>query len=184
MRSNTALLCASTLAAVALVGCAATPHHESTGAYFDDATVTSKVKADLIEDPLTKARDISVTTDQGIVQLSGFVDSKEQRDEAVRIATAVSGVRSVQDDLHVKGDGNVVATGKEDDVITRSVKDALDANPATNTHEIKVRTSDGVVELSGFIDSNDQRDLAAHIAESVEGVRTVYNGLQLKQPSQ
>lgn len=181
MRSNPAIFWASTLAAAALVGCAATPHHESTGEYFDDATVTSKVRADLIEDPLTKARDISVTTDHGIVQLSGFVDSKEQRDEAVRIAKAVSGVRSVQDELHMKADSEGVATADDDGAITRRVKDALDANPATNTHDIKVRTSNGVVELSGFIDSDDQRDMAATIAKSVQGVRSVANGLQLKQ---
>ena len=102
MRSSPTFFWASALAAAALVGCAATPHHESTGVYFDDATVTSKVKADLIEDPLTKARDISVTTDQGVVQLSGFVDSKEQRDEAVRVAMSIPGVRSVDNGLQLQ----------------------------------------------------------------------------------
>jgi len=102
MRSSARIFWAPALAAAVLVGCAATPDHESTGVYLDDATVTSKVKADLIEDPLTKARDISVTTDQGVVQLSGFVDSKEQRDEAVRVAKAIPGVRSVDNSLQVQ----------------------------------------------------------------------------------
>jgi osmotically-inducible protein OsmY len=102
MRSNSGLFWASGLAAAALVGCAATPHHESTGQSFDDATVTSKVKADFIEDPLTKGRDISVTTEHGVVRLSGSVDSKEQRDEAVRVAKAAPGVRSVDDELQLK----------------------------------------------------------------------------------
>jgi hyperosmotically inducible protein len=85
----------------AIVGCAATPDHESTGVFFDDATVTSKVKAELIEDPLTKARDISVTTDQGVVQLYGFIDSKEQGDEAVRLAKSIPGVRSVDNQMQL-----------------------------------------------------------------------------------
>jgi hyperosmotically inducible protein len=102
MRCSAGIVWALTFAAAAIVGCAATPHHESTGVYFDDATITSKVKADLIEDPLTKARDISVTTDQGVVQLSGFVDSQEQRDEATRIAKSVSGVRSVDNGLQLQ----------------------------------------------------------------------------------
>ena len=102
MRSSPGIFWASTLAAAALVGCAATPHHESTGVYFDDATVTSKVKADLIEDPLTKARDISVTTDQGVVHLAGLVDSKEQRDEAVRVAKSVPGVSGVDNGLQLQ----------------------------------------------------------------------------------
>lgn len=102
MRSTLGVFWASTLAASVLVGCAATARHESTGVYFDDATVTSKVKADLIEDPLTKARDISVTTDQGVVHLSGFVDSKEQQDEATRVAKSVRGVRSVDNGLQLQ----------------------------------------------------------------------------------
>jgi len=102
MRSSPRTFWAPALAAAALVGCAATPNHESTGVYFDDATVTSKVKADLIEDPLTKARDISVTTDQGVVLLYGFVDSKEQGEEAVRVAKSIPGVRSVDNSLQVQ----------------------------------------------------------------------------------
>jgi osmotically-inducible protein OsmY len=102
MRSTPGVFWASTLAASVLIGCAATAHHESTGAYFDDATVTSKVKADLIADPLTKARDISVTTEQGVVHLSGSVDSKEQQDEATRVANSVPGVRSVDNGLQVQ----------------------------------------------------------------------------------
>jgi osmotically-inducible protein OsmY len=102
MRSSPRIFWLSILAVAALVGCAATPHRESTGVYFDDATVTSKVKAELIEDPLTKARDISVTTDQGVVQLSGFVDSKEQRDEAARVAMSIPGVRSVDNALQLQ----------------------------------------------------------------------------------
>jgi osmotically-inducible protein OsmY len=102
MRSHTGIFWASTLAAAALFGCAATPNHESTGQSFDDATVTGKVKADFIEDPLTKGRDISVTTEHGVVRLSGFVDSKEQRNEAMRVAKAVPGVDSVDNELQLR----------------------------------------------------------------------------------
>ena len=102
MRAYPGLFWASAIAAAALIGCAATPNHESTDQSFYDATVTSKVKADFIEDPLTKGRDISVTTADGVVRLSGFVDSKEQRNEAVRVAQAVPGVRSVDNELQLK----------------------------------------------------------------------------------
>lgn len=101
MRFILGMLGASVLAA-ALIGCAATPAHESTGQAFDDTTITSKVKADFIEDPLTKGREISVTTEHGVVHLSGFVDSPEQRSEAVRVAKAVPGVRRVDNELELK----------------------------------------------------------------------------------
>ena len=102
MRRSLGTLCASTLAVALLVGCAATPSHEATGQAFDDATITGKVKADFIEDPLTKGRDISVTTKLGVVYLSGSVDSREQRAEAVRVAKAVPGVRRVDNQLQVQ----------------------------------------------------------------------------------
>jgi osmotically-inducible protein OsmY len=101
MRFKLRNLCTSA-AVTFLVGCAATATHEATGQAFDDATITSKVKADLIEDPLTKGREISVTTKLGVVYLSGAVDSGEQRAEAVRLVKAVPGVRSVDDELVVK----------------------------------------------------------------------------------
>jgi hyperosmotically inducible protein len=101
MRCSLRMLGASALSA-ALMGCAATPTHESTGQAFDDTTITSKVKADFIEDPLTKGREISVTTQHGVVHLSGFVDSRDQRSEAVRVAKAVPGVRRVDDELGLR----------------------------------------------------------------------------------
>ena len=101
MRFRLGNLCASAVVAL-LVGCAATATHEATGQAFDDATITSKVKADFIEDPLTKGREISVTTKQGVVYLSGAVDSREQRAEAVRVTKAVPGVRSVDNELVVQ----------------------------------------------------------------------------------
>ncbi|MGH8143803.1 MAG: BON domain-containing protein [Steroidobacteraceae bacterium] len=102
MRCSFGIVCASTIVVAVLSGCAATPSHEATGQAFDDATITSKVKADFIEDPLTKGRDISVTTKLGVVQLSGAVDSRKQRAEAVRVAKAVPGVRRVDNDLQVR----------------------------------------------------------------------------------
>ncbi len=102
MRSNAKTLYVSVLLAGALLACAATPRHESTGAYLDDASVTSKVKADLIKDPLTKARDISGTAVRGVVQLSGFVASRDQRAEAERVAKAIPGVLSVDNALQLQ----------------------------------------------------------------------------------
>jgi osmotically-inducible protein OsmY len=60
------------------------------------------VKADFIEDPLTKGRDISVMAVNGVVRLPGFVDSKEQRSEAVRVVQAVPGVSRVHNELQLK----------------------------------------------------------------------------------
>lgn len=75
---------------------------ESAGQYMDDATVTAKVKAALIADRQLKPTQVSVETDQGAVELSGTVDTKEQEAEAVRVANQINGVKLVKDLLTVR----------------------------------------------------------------------------------
>jgi osmotically-inducible protein OsmY len=87
---------------LAFAGCAATPTKESTGGYVDDSVITAKVKADLVADPVTKAREISVETFKGVVQLSGFVNTAQERDKAGEIARNVKGVVDVKNNINVK----------------------------------------------------------------------------------
>lgn len=75
---------------------------DSASQYIDDATITAKVKEKLVAEPVTKAYQISVETLNGTVQLSGFVESSEAKDKAGEIAGAVSGVKSVKNDLILK----------------------------------------------------------------------------------
>lgn len=72
--------------------------------YVDDTTTTTKVKAALMGDAGLNAFDIKVTTYNGIVQLSGFVDSENMRNMAVERVKSVSGVVSVTDSLLIKGE--------------------------------------------------------------------------------
>jgi osmotically-inducible protein OsmY len=80
---------------------------ESTaGESVDDAVVTAKVKAKLVDDEVTKAYQINVETFKGIVQLSGSVDSAEARTRATELARDVGGVKDVKNSLQVgKPDG-------------------------------------------------------------------------------
>ena len=84
-------------------GCAGTATRESTGEYLDDATITTKVKAAFIKDPLVKAIDVKVETFKGVVQLSGFVDRGEQKDRAQQVAAGIRGVLSVKNNITLKG---------------------------------------------------------------------------------
>jgi hyperosmotically inducible protein len=83
-------------------GCASTPTRDSTGQYVDDTVITTKVKSALLGDDAVKSLAVSVETVKGVVQLSGFVNTAEQRSAAGRDASAVSGVKSVKNDLLVK----------------------------------------------------------------------------------
>lgn len=77
-------------------------NHETAGETVDDSVVTAKVKAKLVDDPVTKAYQINVETFKGTVQLSGFVDSAEAVSRAGRLAKDVGGVKDVKNVLQVR----------------------------------------------------------------------------------
>lgn len=85
----------------ALTACQATNSRESTAEYFDDATITTKVKAKFVEDKAVSALNIKVNTYQGTVQLSGFAKSAEEAERAAQIARSVNGVKMVKNDIRL-----------------------------------------------------------------------------------
>jgi osmotically-inducible protein OsmY len=102
-KRNIVIRCLVLLMLVAtLTACAATRTRESTGEYVDDSVITTKIKAQLANDDFLKSFQISVESRQGIVQLSGFVNSQEAVNKAGQIARGVEGVKSVSNDLIVK----------------------------------------------------------------------------------
>jgi osmotically-inducible protein OsmY len=104
MRSTNRFPAILVLAALlGVAGCAATDTREGTGGYVDDATVTTKVKSVLLDTRGVDSTEITVETFKGVVKLSGFLDSKTMIDIAVNAAETVNGVKSVTDDMTVKG---------------------------------------------------------------------------------
>ncbi len=88
--------------ALPLASCAAVEGQETAGQYAGDTAISAKVKAGLIQEQALKAFQIGVETMQGTVQLSGFVDTRAQKDQAGRIAAGISGVKFVQNNILVK----------------------------------------------------------------------------------
>src|SRR5437899_11681670 len=105
MRSNNRLATFffSIILLASLVGCASTSKQEGTGEYFDDTVITTKVKAEILNEPSLKISEISVKTFKGEVQLSGFVSAQADINKAAEVTRSVKGVKSVKNDLHVKG---------------------------------------------------------------------------------
>lgn len=85
-----------------MAGCAGSATRESTGEYIDDSSITASVKAAIYNDPMLKVGQISVESHKGVVQLSGFVDSKQAAGRAAELARSVKGVKSVKNSLIVK----------------------------------------------------------------------------------
>ena len=149
------------------------------GNFMDDSTITAKVKAALVDHDSIKSTDISVKTDQKVVTLSGFVESQAQAEEAVKVAKGVEGVTSVSDKLHVRDSKETSVKGYAGDTaITSEVKAKLLADDIVPSRKVKVETTEGVVQLSGTVDSQAQSDRAESIAKAIDGVKSVKNDLK------
>lgn len=152
------------------------------GDFMDDSTITAKVKAALVDDESIKSTDISVKTDKKVVTLSGFVESQQQAEKAVSVAKGVEGVTSVSDKLHVReANSESSVKGYAGDAATTSeIKAKLLADDIVPSRMVKVETTDGVVQLSGTVDSQAQSERAESIAKAVDGVKSVKNDLKTK----
>jgi len=96
---------ASAIAVIALVtasGCAVTRGQETVGAYVDDASITTSVKARFVDNKDVDASSIKVETLNGTVMLSGFAKSSNERTSAEDIAMKVKGVQSVKNAIVVR----------------------------------------------------------------------------------
>ena len=87
---------------LASTGCAVMRGQTDVGTYVDDRTITTAVKAKLIEDKSTGGLSINVDTLNGTVALSGFAKSQHEKDQAGVIARNTRGVREVRNNLIVR----------------------------------------------------------------------------------
>jgi osmotically-inducible protein OsmY len=94
----TALVLVSLLASPVVVGCSG----ETAGEYVDDSVISNTVRAKLLDDKDLNIFQVDVTTLQGEVQISGFVDSQAAKDRAGAVAGSVDGVRKVHNNLVVR----------------------------------------------------------------------------------
>ena len=83
------------LVGLLLVGCAVMTGRQSPGAAVSDSTITTKVKSSFLGDPVVSALAIDVDTTDGVVVLTGFVASEQERQRAIQLAQAVEGVKRV-----------------------------------------------------------------------------------------
>jgi len=88
--------------AVQLVACTPMPTQQSAAEAVDDGVVTAKIKARLVEDPVTKVHQIKVDTFRGTVELSGFVETDQARTRALELAKDVDGVKRVRDAMDIR----------------------------------------------------------------------------------
>lgn len=100
--ARTLVIAAMTGITLLATGCAVVRGQETTGAYVDDAAITTAVKAKFVDDKTVAASSISVETLNGTVQLSGFAKSTAEKAQAEAIARGVRNVRAVRNDIVVR----------------------------------------------------------------------------------
>lgn len=150
--------------------------------YVDDSTLTARVKSALLKDETLDSNDISVSTHDGVVTLSGFIASQQMATGAVKIASQTKGVKSVSDKLQVKDDSGTqsMSAYARDLLTTSTIKAKLLADDIVPSRHIKVITQDGVVLLTGQVANRAQAERAESIAKAVSGVKSVKNELTVK----
>jgi osmotically-inducible protein OsmY len=85
-----------------LAGCASSGTGQKTGAYVDDAWITTKVKSEMVADKDVKAHKIDVDTKNGVVKLTGTVETWQEANKATDIARGIKGVTAVENDIRVQ----------------------------------------------------------------------------------
>jgi osmotically-inducible protein OsmY len=96
-------LCLGAMPLVSLVtGCAGDRYHQSTGENIDDHATTMRVKSALGNNAEYKFDGVDVDTFKGTVQLSGWVNTHDQKSQAGDIAKSVDGVKDVQNNISIK----------------------------------------------------------------------------------
>ena len=142
-----------------------------------DNTLKTLVETELHWEPSLDDSKIGVAVSDGVVTLSGSVDTYAEKLAAETAAQRVKGVRGVAMDLDVRPFGD---SGAEDDEIAKRALNSLDWNTMVPDDAVKVAVDGGVLTLSGDVDWQYQRDAAERAVQRLYGVRSVVNQIRLR----
>jgi osmotically-inducible protein OsmY len=142
-----------------------------------DTELQQDVMNELKWEPSVKAAEIGVGVKDGIVTLSGYVDSYDKKWAAERAAARVFGVKAVAEEIQVKLPGSLK---RSDEDIARAASNAVEWNVTVPRDRVKVQVQDGSVILSGEVDSWYEKDAAENAVFPLMGVVSVNNRITIK----
>jgi osmotically-inducible protein OsmY len=144
-----------------------------------DAELQQDVMNELKWEPTIKAAEIGVAVKNGVVTLSGYVDSYVKKWVAERAAARVSGVRAVAEEIQVRLPGSLK---RSDEDIAGAVANVLEWNVLVPYDRVKVQVQDGLVTLSGEVDWWYQKNAAEEAVRYLMGVVLFNNQITVKPP--
>lgn len=143
-----------------------------------DLQIQSDVQSQLKWEPQLNASEIGVSVKNGVVTLSGIVDSFPKKLAAERVAKSILGVKAVAVDLQV---GISPVNRKTDTEIAEACINALKWDSAVPDDKIKVKVENGFVVLEGTVEWSYQRIAAKKALSNINGVKGIENMITVKQ---
>lgn len=138
------------------------------------SVLTAEITDELAWEPSLRADRINASVADGVVTLTGQVETYPEKDQAVRVVLRVRGVKAVADEIAVQ-----VMAAREDVDIAREVSYALDQTVFVPEGTVKAVVRDHVVTLSGTLAWQHERVAAGHAVGAIPGVRGVRNDITL-----
>jgi osmotically-inducible protein OsmY len=142
-----------------------------------DTELQQDIMNELQWEPSIKASEIGVGVADGVVTLSGYVDSYYKKWAAERAASRVFGVKAVAEEIQVRYPGSLK---RSDEDIARAASNVLEWNVLVPQNRVKVQVQDGAVTLSGELDWGYQKNAAEEVVRHLMGVTLVSNQITIK----
>ncbi len=148
---------------------------------LNDSWITLKTKLALLADERVGSREVSVTTRQGVITLSGKVGTELARQAAEEVALKIKGAQRVLNQLAVVPQAARGVVDRKDEQIVRDVEKRIKGDPGLKQADIEIRSDNGIVTLTGKAPSLPTSVRASEVAYQVTGVRAVRNELTLER---
>ncbi len=142
-----------------------------------DADIQRDVMEELKWEPRLQPNEIGVAVKDGVVTLTGYVDSYAKKLAAEQAALRVHGVKAVANDIHVRLPG---MSERTDTDLARAAREALQWNVLVPSDQVKVTVSNGWITLEGEVEYTYQKTEAERAVRHLSGVKGVSNLITIK----
>ncbi len=89
-----------------ILGCVSSPSQPRMEQKYHDVSLTTKVYEAILDEPSLRPFDINVRTQKGVVELSGYVNSRDDMDKAIEVARKIEGIKSIKNDMQIQATGD------------------------------------------------------------------------------
>jgi len=155
-------------------------------AEHSDAWIGTKVKSALLFHRNVRATKTDVNVTDGVVTLSGVASSQAQKELTTEYAKDIDNVKEVKNQMTIaktpSEPSETVGEKIDDASITAQVKSTLMSHRSTSALKTKVKTTDGVVTLSGVAKNDAEKSLVTKLVTDINGVNSVINIMTVAVP--